>query len=446
MMWLRQSAARRIALVAFCVYAVAMLMLAAAVFYATHAAFSRQITLSVEQASSALLVEYRDGGLADLSRTIAMQHSPGPVSLGMALFGPDGRRMAGNLATSAPAPGWQRITFFDPLEGPDIARAKVTALPGGYLLVVAADLEDLQAMDHAILGIFALAMVILLGIGLGGALVLARYLQAKLAVIDDTAAAIVAGDLARRAPVGRNGDEFDRVAASLNAMLDRIASLIANLRQVSADLAHDLRTPLAGLRNHLERMAQGAQGSAQIGPALDKTDEVLQLFDAILRISEVEEGSLRRAFTRMDLAGLLGELSETLDLLAEDAGKRLETRWQPGLYVLGDRQLLAQVLTNLVENAMRHTPPGAMIEVSVLGDADYVELQVRDNGPGIPEADRARVLQRFVRLESSRSTSGHGLGLSLVSAIAAAHGARLTLGDAAPGLIVTLTFSRKSAS
>lgn len=445
-MGIRQSAARRIALMAFCAYALAMLLLAVAVFYATHAAFSRQLNQGVEQASSALLVEYRDGGLADLSRTIDMQHSPGPISLGMALFGPDGRRVAGNLDTNAPMPGWQRIAFFDPLEGPDTARAKVTALSGGYRLVVAADLEDLTAIDHAILGIFAVAMVMLLGIGIGGALVLARYLQAKLAVIDDTAAAIVAGDLARRAPVGRNGDEFDRVAASLNAMLDRIAALIANLRQVSADLAHDLRTPLAGLRNHLERMAQGGQSAPQIGPALDKTDEVLQLFDAILRISEVEEGSLRRAFTRLDLAGLLGELSETLNLLAEDAGKRLETRWQTGLYVLGDRQLLAQVLTNLVENTLRHTPPGSKIDVSVLGDADWVTLQVRDNGPGIPEADRARVLQRFVRLEASRSTPGHGLGLSLVNAIAAAHGARLTLGDAAPGLIVTLTFPRKSAS
>jgi len=446
MMGIRRSAARRIALVAFCAYALAMLVLAAAVFYATHAAFSRQLNQQVEQASSALLVEYRDGGLPDLSRTIAMQHSPGPISLGMALFGPDGRRMAGNLDTNAPAPGWQRIAFFDPSEGPDTARAKVTALPGGYRLVVAADLEDLQAIDNAILGIFAVAMVMLLGIGIGGALVLARYLRAKLAVIDDTAAAIVAGDLARRAPVGSHGDEFDRVAASLNAMLDRIAALIANLRQVSADLAHDLRTPLAGLRNHLERMAQGAQSAPRIGPALDKTDEVLQLFDAILRISEVEEGSLRRAFTRLDLAGLLSELSETLNLLAEDAGRRLETRWQSGLTVLGDRQLLAQVLTNLVENTLRHTPPGSKIDVSVLGDADWVTLQVRDNGPGIPEADRARALQRFVRLEASRSTPGHGLGLSLVNAIAAAHGAQLMLGDAAPGLIVTLTFPRKSAS
>lgn len=444
MSWLRASAARRIALISFCAYAVAMLLVAGAVYLATHAAFSRQINLSIEHASAALMVEYHDEGLTGLSRAVAMQQSPGPIALGSAVFGADGRHLAGNLATEAPAPGWHRITFFDPLEGPDTARAKVTLLPGGERLVVAADLEDLQAIDRAILGIFAGAMLVLLGIGVGGALVLARYLRAKLAVIEDTASAIVAGDFARRAPIGHNGDEFDRVAASLNAMLDQITSLIANLRQVSADLAHDLRTPLTGLRNHLERMA--ANGGEQVAMALTRTDEVLELFEAILRISEVEEGSLRRAFTRLDLAALLGELSETLDLLAEDAGKRLETRWHPGQMVLGDRQLLAQVLINLAENAMRHTPPGASIEISVLEREGHVVLQVRDNGPGIPEADRARVLRRFVRLESSRSTPGHGLGLSLVAAIADAHGAALTLGDAGPGLIVTLTFPRKSAS
>jgi len=268
MIGLRASAARRIALISFCAYAVAMLLVAGAVYLATHAAFSRQINLSVEHASAALMAEYRDDGLAGLSRAVAMQHSPGPISLGTAVFAADGRHLAGNLATAAPAPGWHRITFLDPLEGPDTARAKVTLLPGGERLVVAADLEDLQAIDRAILGIFAGAMLVLLGIGVGGALVLARYLRTKLAVIEDTASAIVAGDFARRAPVGHNGDEFDRVAASLNAMLDQITSLIANLRQVSADLAHDLRTPLTGLRNHLERMAaHGASRSPWRWPA-----------------------------------------------------------------------------------------------------------------------------------------------------------------------------------
>lgn len=443
---LRQSAARRIAMVGFCAYALAMLLLAGAVYWATHQAFSHQIDLSVEQAHAALLAEYRDDGLEGLSRAVAMQQSPGPIALGSALFAPDGRRVAGNLNTARPAPGWHRITFFDPLEGPDSARAKVSALPSGHRLVVAADLADLQAMDRAVLGIFAVAMLGLLAIGLGGALVLARYLRAKLAVIDDTACAIIAGDLARRATIGRHGDEFDRVAISLNTMLDRIAALIANLRQVSADLAHDLRTPLAGLRNHLERMAQGPVDARAVDLALGKTDEVLHLFEAILRISEVEEGSLRRAFTRLDLGALLGDLSDTLTVLAEDAGKALETRWQGDLPVLGDRQLLAQVLTNLVGNALRHTPPHTRITVCAEARGDRVILAVRDNGPGIAPADRERVLRRFVRLESSRSTPGHGLGLSLVAAIAAAHGATLALGDAGPGLLVTLDFPRKSAS
>jgi len=444
MIWLFNSAARRIALVAFVAYALTILLLGFAVYGATHAAFSRQIDLNVEQATSALLAEYRDDGLAGLSRTIALRKAPGPISLGIALFGPDGRQLAGDLATTAPAPGWQHITFLDPLEGQDHARAKVTSLPGGYRLVVANDLIDLEAIDRAIFGIFAAVMGVLLAMGVGGAVILARYLRGKLDMIEDTASAIVAGDLARRAAIGRHNDEFDRVARSLNTMLDQIASLIANLRQISADLAHDLRTPLAALRNHLERMEQGARQPGEVEIALRKTDDVLALFDAILRISEVEAGSLRRAFAPVDLSGLLGELSETLGLLAEDDGRTLEARWQPGLCVHGDRQLLAQVIINLVENALRHTPHGAAIHVSVLAEGEQVILQIRDNGPGIPEGDRDRVLRRFVRLETSRSTPGHGLGLSLVSAIAHAHDAGLALGDAGPGLIVTLRFARKA--
>lgn len=458
MNWLRQSAARRIALVAFSVYAAAMLLLGAAVYYAAHAAFSRQITLSVEQAGSALIAQYHHEGLAGLSRTIALQQSPGPITLGTALFAADGHRLAGNLSTAAPAPGWHRITFFDPLEGRDTARAKATLLPGGYRLVVAADLEDLEAIDRAILAIFAVAMLAQLALGVGGALVLARYLRAKLAGIEDTAGAIIAGDLATRAPTGPHGDEFDRVAASLNTMLDRIAALIANLRQVSADVAHDLRTPLAALRNHLERMKAASHPLVQPCPprdldtALARIDEVMALFDAILRISEVEAGSPARGFAPVDLSALVAELAETLPLLAEDSGRNLEAQWQAGLSVKGDRQLLAQAIINLAENAMRHTPPGSTIRLSAEADAHHVLLRLADNGPGIPPADRERVLRRFVRLESARSTPGHGLGLALVSAIAQAHGARLVLGDAvpgpgdaAPGLTVTLAFPRKSA-
>jgi len=445
---LPRSAARRIALVAFLAYAVAMLLLGSAVYWATHAAFARQIDSSIEQATLALLSEYRDDGVRGLSEALATQHGPGPIALGTALFDPDGHRIAGNLDTRAPALGWQRIVFLDPLEGPDPARAQTTALAGGYRLVVAADLESLESIDSTILGLFAAALIMILLVGLGGALLLSRYLRRRLGNIEATAASIMAGDMAQRAVEGPADDEFDRVAASLNAMLDRIAALVANLRQVSADLAHDLRTPLTALRNQLELMRQdrGVGMAEQVDQAVERADDVLTLFNAILRISEVEEGNLRKAFTPVDLSALATDLSETLSLLASDGGRSLDTAIDPGLIVTGDRELLAQAIINLVENALHHTPRGSHVKLEVRHANGGVALEVRDNGGGIPEGDRSRVQQRFVRLEPARATPGHGLGLSLVRAIAEAHGTCLFLDDARPGLIAALTFPERSLS
>jgi len=445
---LPRSAARRIALVAFLAFAAAMLLLGSAVYWATHAAFARQIDSSIEQATTALLAEYRDDGVRGLSEALAAQHGPGPIALGTALFDPDGHRIAGNLDTRAPAPGWQRIVFLDPLEGPDPARAQTTALAGGYRLVVAADLESLESIDSTILGLFAAALIVILLVGLTGALLLSRYLRRRLGNIETTAVAIMAGDMAQRAVEGPAGDEFDRVAASLNAMLDRIAALVTNLRQVSVDLAHDLRTPLTALRNQLELMRQegGAGRADQVDEAVERADDVLALFDAILRISEVEEGNLRKVFAPVDLSALATDLSETLSLLASDGGRFLDTTIDPGLIVTGDRELLAQAIINLVENALRHTPPGSRVKLCVRQAKGGVALEVSDNGQGIPEGDRSRVQQRFVRLEPARATPGHGLGLSLVRAIAEAHGTGLVLDDNRPGLIATMFFSERTLS
>lgn len=442
-----RSAANRIAWVAFLAYAGAMLVLGVAVYFAMHTAFSRQIDTTIEQTSSSLLEEYRDDGIRGLSEAINQLHGPGPISLGTALFGPDGQRMAGNLKTKMLAPGWQRIVFTDPLEGPDLARAKVTSLSGGYRVVVAADLESLEAIDRTIFGMFGVALAALLLLGLAGALSLAAYLRRRLAGIESTAAAIAGGDLGRRATVGATGDEFDRVAASLNAMLDRIAGLIANLQQVTGDLAHDLRTPLSRLRNQLERLSgsgHDAEREALVEGAVMQADDVLALFDAILRISEVEEGSLKRVFSLINLSDLVAELGETLAPLAEDAGRSLQVTIGPDLRVQGDRELLAQAIINLVENALRHTPEGAAIQLQAKANDVGAIVSVRDNGQGIPTAEGERVQERFVRLEAARATPGHGLGLSLVRAIAEAHGASLTLGNARPGLLAEIHFPQRT--
>lgn len=443
-----RSAANRIALVAFLAYAAAMFVLGAAVFIATHAAFAQQIDVSIEATTNALQGELRDDGIKGLMETIAQSRRPGPISLGTSLFAPDGQRLSGSFLTSMPAPGWQSIVIADPQEGPDPARAKVTLLAGGYRLVVAADLESLESIDRTILEMFGTAFAVLLLIGIVGAYSLATYLRNRLAGIGTTSAAIVAGDLRQRAIVGPAGDEFDRVAASLNTMLDRIAGLIANLRQVTGDLAHDLRTPLSRLRNQLERLRATKVDAAVeelLEDAVAQADDVLTLFDAILRISEVEEGSLKRAFAPLDLSFLVSELGETLAPLAEDSGRVLVVEVETRIQVQGDRELLSQAIINLVENAIRHTPVGATIRLLARPDGEGAIVGVEDNGAGIPEAEQERVQQRFVRLESARSTPGHGLGLSLVRAIADAHGARLKLTDAAPGLSATIQFPGRIA-
>lgn len=438
---LPRSAARRIALVGLLIYAIALLPLGMAVYHATRGALLRQIDAGIEQTTAALAAEYRLQGTSGVAHALEHLAGSGPVPIGAALFSADGQRLAGNIDTALPAPGWRRILLRDPREGPDPARALTTVQADGTRLVVAADLEALEAIGRTLLGMFALAALALLVLGALAAWALTRYLGHRLAPIQATADAVMRGQLEQRAQVGTSGDEFDRVAASLNAMLDRIAALVGHLRQVSADLAHDLRTPLMHLRNQLEALrdeSDPARRQARIEAAQARTDEVLGLFDAILRIAEVDAGQLAKGFGVLDLSALLAELADSLQPLAEDSGHAFTTTIAPGLRVRGDRQLLAQAVLNLVENALRHTSPGCRVELraGIAADAGggAIAVCVRDDGPGIPAADRARVRQRFVRLEASRSTPGHGLGLSLVEAIAQAHAGQLQLEDAAPGL------------
>jgi signal transduction histidine kinase len=241
-------------------------------------------------------------------------------------------------------------------------------------------------------------------------------------------------------PIGPRKDEFDRLAATLNRMLDRIEGLLENLRQVSSDIAHDLRTPLSRLRNHLERGAMDAHDSKALIPdAVTQLDEVLSLFDAILRVAEVESGEARRYFAPVDMTALLTELAESYAAAFEDGGRTLLWSFEPGLEVVGDRELLAQAAANLLENAQRHTPGGTIVRMTATTCGNVVSVQVADNGPGVPNADLSKVTKRFARLEASRNTPGHGLGLSLVSAVARLHGGHLVLSNCQPGLSARIT-------
>jgi hypothetical protein len=344
-----------------------------------------------------------------------------------------------------PAPGARVIAFVDPREGPDTAIGLTTALADRSRLVVAADREPLEQVDVTVLSVFGLGFLLALALSGLGAWLLGAWLQRRLGALSRAAEDVVGGSLAGRMPVGPGDDEFDRLARSLNFMLDRIESLVENVRQVSGDVAHDLRTPLAGLRNRLEAGLAESVDTVPAGlieEAIRRLDEVLAIFAAILRIAEVEGGQIRRRFGAVDLSAQAKEIVESWAPAVADGGRRLEWSIAPGLEVDGDRELLAQALVNLLENAQRHTPPGTAIHVTLAAADDRIRLAVADQGPGVAEADRPRIVRRFVRLEGSRTTPGHGLGLSLVAAVAQLHGAVLDFADNAPGLLVTLEFLR----
>jgi signal transduction histidine kinase len=269
-----------------------------------------------------------------------------------------------------------------------------------------------------------------------GALLFGRYLRARLGSISRTANAIVAGDARQRIAVGARGDEFDEVALALNTMLDRIDGLMENLRQVSSDVAHDLRTPLLRLRNQLDQVGR-VEGAER--RAIELGDEMLKLFAAILRIAEVEAGDLQRSFASVDLSALAAVVAESFAPALADSGHGIDWTIAPDITVFGDRELLAQLITNLLDNVQVHTPPGTTIRLALGADGPAARLVVTDNGPGVPASDRAQLQRRFFRGEASRTTPGNGLGLSLVAAVAAAHDGSVVFADARPGLGVIVS-------
>ena len=439
----RASAAYRIALVYATVYALTIAALGTAVYFAADSEISRQQDAGIRVEIVELVDEYRREGLTDLRRAIdAREAGGGSNSFGYALFDARGKRIAGALEIRRPALDWHHIAVREPDGAVVPARLLAADVAPGLRLAVALDNHAIERVDKTILELCLAAFAIAIVVGAVGALLLGGYLRHRLEAIVATAQEIAGGNLGRRVPLSRRGDEFDRLGGALNAMLDRIAMLLDNLRQVSSDVAHDLRTPLARLRVEIELAQNGALDREQQREALDRalrqSDELLRLFSAILRISEVEGGALARSFGAVDVSALVDDLSESYAPAVTDGERTLAQQVTPGLRVRGDRELIAQALINLLDNAQRHTPPGTAITIIAEAAAGGIQLIVADNGPGVPAADRERVVQRFVRLESSRTNAGHGLGLNLVSAIAVAHGGRLIIGDNAPGLRATL--------
>ncbi len=394
--------------------------------------------------SSVLAGEYATLGLSGLTDAIARHRGVGEdPPYRYLLRDASGRRLAGDLPASAVRPGSGYVLRYldgSSDQGGERMVARRTDLPGGLALVVATDSFDVQDLRDQlgrftlISGLAIAALAILGGFLVGGAF-LKRLNGVNLAI-----ERIIAGDRSERLPMIGFGPEFDDLAVNLNRMLDRNAAAMEALRQVSTDIAHDLRTPLSRLHQRLERMLVTGGDRDGIEEALVQTDGLLTTFQALLRIGTLEGGVGRQRFTAVDLSEVMDRVCQAYLPVVEDAGQNLTADHVPGVSVLGDAELLAQLFTNLIENAIVHTPPGTRI-VSRLRIVDGGAVaEICDDGPGIPVEEREKVFRRFYRRDASRSTDGAGLGLALVSAVSALHQATCAIPDAGGGLCVRIGF------
>lgn len=435
-----RSISLRLALIYTAAFAAAVAVLGAGMLMATRAALEEQFRDRIQAESAALAQEYRIEGLYGLQQAVQERdRTPGALDYG--LEGPRGEHLAGHLSQAGIPVGWS--DYRNP--GGHIERVWTVVLSDGHRLLVGDDIARIEALDSIVLRGFALTIagVVLLG-GLGG-YALSRGVQRRFEAMSAVAEAVSEGQLGQRMPArarGAGGDDLDHLGASFNRMLDRIGALMDSLRQVSNDIAHDLRTPLTRLRQHLEAALDTSDAKARdaaIEGALADLDAILGTFAALLRIAQIEGGARRAGFQPLDLTEIAAFVVESFAPSAEEGGRTLLLETDGAAPIDGDRELLVQMLVNLVENGLTHTPPGSTIRVAVEGGA-VRRLTVADDGPGAPPAEHPRLLDRFYRLERSRSTPGSGLGLSMVAAAARLHGADLILFDAAPGLGVTAVF------
>lgn len=325
-----------------------------------------------------------------------------------------------------------------------LARARIFRLPGRYGLLVGRDIHQLTQAKRRIVQALTWGLAIMVLLAFIGGLVLSRRTVRKIERINQTTRSIMSGDLSRRMPVTDRNDDFDQVAENLNQMLDRIQTLMEDIRRVSDNIAHDLRTPLTRLRQHLEEARQeenpNSRSAANLESSIREADSLLATFNALLRIARIEAGQITAGFGSLDFHTLLDDVVEFYEPLAEDKSQVLSVELEDNIVTWGDRDLLFQALANVIENAIKYTPKSGKILVTLAKANDQVLITIADNGPGIPEKEREKVFRRFYRLDQSRSTSGNGLGLSMVSAIVGMHRGEITLTDNHPGLKTEIRF------
>ncbi|EIM25458.1 HAMP domain-containing sensor histidine kinase [Microvirga lotononidis] len=418
---------------------------------------TNQFISTIESEINSLSDQYRFGGLRRLVN-IVERRSRAPGAMLYLVTTEAGERVAGNVGALPPGVIGRTGQFetlynrTDETEArPDMAIVRVYLLPGGFRLLVGRDIEERRRLQEVIYRAFGYSLLFIVVLGCVGGWFITRRVLKRVDDMTEITRHIMAGDLGGRLKIAGTGDELDRLAQNLNDMLDRMGELMRGMQEVSDNIAHDLKTPLTRLRNKADEALRTASTPDELKSALEATieesDNLIRIFNALLMIARLEAGNARDGLADFDAAEAVRDVAELYDALAEEAGVSLEVSVEDDLPIHGSRELLGQAMANLLDNALKYgastgAPQG--ISVSAHRNGGEVRIVVADRGPGIPEAERGRVLERFVRLETARSRPGFGLGLSLAAAVARLHGGTLLLEDNEPGLRVILALPLKA--
>lgn len=412
------------------VFGISVLVLGAATYFDVRYSLDAQLRLHINAEVEQLMRDYEDDGIEELRHDVRerMDSAEGE-RLRYSLANAEGKVIFDKLPP-APAEGWYETTLRNrPL------LAYHQPLADGYHLTVAADKAQIAEVERALLHAMLVVVFGTLALGIGGGLLLSRRFLRRVDALGRTAESIGEGDLSQRIPLNGSGDDFDQLAATINQMLGRIELLVGEVRHTATSIAHDMRTPLAQLRYKLERMTE----SREVEEALILLDETLATFSALLQLAELESGARRQHVEPLSLSALLEQMAEAYAPSIEAEGN-LTRAITPDIRIAGDANLLRQLFANLIENALKYGGHPLALSLALTLEHGHAVATIADHGPGIPPERRTEVLRPFHRLDASRSTSGSGLGLSLVQAIARLHDASLSLADNQPGLTVRISF------
>ena len=444
----------RLTLIYFGLFGVSAVVLVGFLYWSTAGFMARQTDEAIEAEIRGLAEQYSQFGTIGLVRALNRRTSQARASRGLYLLTDANLRpLAGNLSAwprETPEPdGWLtfELEYADRRGAVDLGRARIFELTGGLRLLVGRDIRERLEIDARFRESIGWGIALALVLSIAGGVLVSRPMLRRIDAINQTSREIMAGALDRRIPTRGTDDEFDRLAANLNEMLDRIAQLVASVREVSDNIAHDLRSPLARLRSRLElTLADRGDEEAYrraIARTIEEADTLLKTFNSLLRIARLEAGVETGQVETFDLDGLVGDVAELYAPLADERSVELDVTPERAGRIRGDRDLLFQALANLLDNAIKFSPGGKTVTIAARALDDRVTVTVSDRGPGIPEALKNRVAERFFRVETSRNAPGAGLGLSLVAAVVERHEGSLDLEDNRPGLRVVLGLPRE---